>query len=128
VQTRNLRTVARNLLAPLVVVVAISGLGSTSVLGQSDENGESDDSDSRSAGVCSTDHDLDYVSYAEQYLEGDGEDRAPERAAEVLSNGCDRNDAAACERLADLFEEGTGVEADAERADELRDRAKTLRN
>jgi hypothetical protein len=76
------------------------------------------------AAVCSGDHQLDYVSFAEQYLEG--EERQPERAVEVLTNGCDRQNVDACRRLADLYAAGTGVEADDERAEQLRERADDL--
>ena len=82
------------------------------------------ESDTSTGGaVCSTDHQLDFVAYAEDYLE----EGVQGRAVEVLTNGCERGDVASCRRLADLYASGTGVKTDADRAEQLRQRALELR-
>lgn len=117
-------SISRRRVAAVLVAVGLGVFAATSTLAQSSES-----SDERSGGpaMCSTDHDPNYVEFAEKYLEGKGDERVPERAVEVLTNGCDREDAASCDRLADLYEKGVGVEEDADRAQQLRERAESLR-
>lgn len=118
------RTSTRSFVAALLVF-GLVGCAASMAFGQSSD--DSDRDDATRPPVCADDHTPNYVEFAERYLEGDEEGRVPERAVEVLTNGCDREDAASCERLADLYEEGVGVDKDAERAEELRDRADRLR-